>query len=92
MARTLKIKRAHMAKMAAAMEREGLVTRTAPADDGRALELRLTEAGRARVATLMPVFEAYEARQPDTLTRAEEATLKRLLRKYVALPDPEEAK
>ncbi|KAA9007857.1 MarR family winged helix-turn-helix transcriptional regulator [Histidinibacterium aquaticum] len=88
-ARTLRVKRAHMAKMMAGMERDGIVSRRAPEDDRRALELRLTEAGRARLDAVMPVFLEHEARRPATLTRAEEATLKRLLRKYLALPDPE---
>src|SRR5690606_41841477 len=50
LARALMIKRAHMAKMMAAMEREGLVIRSVPDDDRRSVALRLSEKGQAQVA------------------------------------------
>ncbi len=88
-ARHLMIKRAHMAKMVRAMESDGLVSRSVPADDRRAVELKLTDSGRARVATLSEPFRRHEARPVPGLTRRDEAELKRLLRKYLSLPEPE---
>lgn len=85
LARALMIKRAHMAKMVRAMEEDGLLTRSVPDSDRRALELRLTERGAARVAALLPAFEAHEGAGVATLDAAEEAELKRLLRKYLGL-------
>lgn len=87
LAEALSIKRAHMAKMVRAMEEEGLIRRSVPEDDRRAMELWLTERGSARVEALRPAFEAHEARQVDGLTPREAAELKRLLRKYLGMED-----
>ncbi len=83
LARTLMIKRAHMTKMIRVMEDAGLVTRTVPEDDRRSVELWLTEPGRAMLDRLTPSFLEHEAHTGGTLTRTEEETLKRLLRKYI---------
>ena len=85
LARTLDIKRAHMAKMVAKLEAEGLVARTVPADDRRAMELRLTDAGARRVGDVAPRLIAHEARSAENLTAAETRTLKRLLRKHLGV-------
>lgn len=89
LAEALKIKRAHMAKMVRALGEAGLIRREVPEDDRRAVELYLTEAGATLARRLRPAVTAHEARTPPTLTPAETATLKRLLRKYLALTDPE---
>lgn len=88
-ARRLSIKRAHMAKMVASLEAEGLVARRPARDDGRALELRLTRAGQHRLERIMPNFETHERRAARPLNAAEEATLKRLLQKYVGMESTE---
>jgi DNA-binding MarR family transcriptional regulator len=91
LARRLMIRRAHMTKMVRAMLAEGLVERAVPADDRRAIELTLTAKGTARVDALAVPFLAHEARPARGLSRDEEATLKRLLRRYIDLPDAEAA-
>jgi DNA-binding MarR family transcriptional regulator len=88
LARRLMIKRAHMTKMVRAMEEAGLVTRTVPEDDRRSVELRLSDRGRARIGALGAPFLAHEMRAARGLTAREEAELKRLLRKYLDLPEP----
>lgn len=87
LAEALSIKRAHMAKMVRAMEDDGLIRRSVPEDDRRAMELWLTESGAARVEALRPAFEAHEARQIDSLTSREASELKRLLRKYLGMEE-----
>lgn len=89
LARWLMIKRAHMAKMVRGLEEAGLIARQVPDGDRRAMELRLTEAGRARVAALLPRLMAHEAKVPPTLTAAESRALTGLLRRYLGLPEGE---
>tara|TARA_R100000789_G_scaffold79524_4_gene74770 strand:- start:9952 stop:10494 length:543 start_codon:yes stop_codon:yes gene_type:complete len=86
LARALSIKRAHMTKMVRQMETDGLITRRVPEDDKRAMELRLTALGQARITALMPTFVDHESRDAGCLDGAEAAELKRLLRKLLALP------
>lgn len=90
LAKALMIKRAHMTKMARRLEEAGLIRRTVPEDDRRAMELRLTPQGRARVAAMAPDLEAHEAQSFGGLTAKEAATLRTLLRKYLALEAPKE--
>ena len=85
LARTLDIKRAHMAKMVARLEGEGLIRRSVPADDRRAMELTLSDAGAVRVAEVAPRLFAHEARSAENLTAGETRTLKRLLRKHLGV-------
>ncbi len=85
LAQALMIKRAHMAKMVRAMEGDGLIRRTVPDDDKRAMELWLTQAGAGHVAALRGPFDAHERRSFDGLTPREATELKRLLRKYIGL-------
>ncbi len=56
----LLIKRPNMTKLADSLERQGLIRRLPSDLDRRSVELRLTEAGRARVAATMPQVLAYE--------------------------------
>lgn len=88
LARALSIKRAHMTKIARRLEAAGLIERQVPEDDRRAMELRLTAKGAARVAKISPQFEAHEARNLGGLTEEEAAALRGLLRKYLALETP----
>ncbi len=83
LAKSLSIKRAHMTKMVRQMEDEGLILRRVPEDDKRAMELRLTEAGEARVAVLGPILAEHEAGGAAGLSQTETAELKRLLRKML---------
>lgn len=92
LARHLRIKRAHMAKMARALEEAGLIRREVPEDDRRANALSLTAEGRARMDALGPLAEAHEAQPAPNLTSREEAELKRLLRKTLDLNAPEEGR
>jgi DNA-binding MarR family transcriptional regulator len=87
-ARRLMIKRANMTKMVRAMEERGLVRRTIPEDDKRSVELWLTKKGTARLADLRGPFLAHEAHPVQSLSREEEAELKRLLRTYIGLAEP----
>ncbi len=90
LASALMIKRAHMAKMARRLEDAGLIERRVPPDDRRAMELRLTAQGELRAAEMTPDLEAHEARNFGGLTPEEAATLRTLLRKYLALDAPKE--
>ncbi|MFD1913738.1 MarR family winged helix-turn-helix transcriptional regulator [Halodurantibacterium flavum] len=89
LAQRLIIKRAHMTKMIRAFEDAGFVERTIPDDDRRSVELRLSPGGEALVAEHIGHFTSFEAREKLTLTAAEESELRRLLRKYLALPEGE---
>lgn len=62
-------------------------SRRADPDDGRAVILDLTEAGRALHERLMPEFRAREAAMLAPLTPAERADLERLLGKLVFRED-----
>ncbi|WGW05694.1 MarR family winged helix-turn-helix transcriptional regulator [Tropicibacter oceani] len=90
LASALMIKRAHMAKMIRAMEDAGIVTRTVPPDDRRAVELWLTDKGRARLDAVKAPFLANEARPHSALGHAEQEQLKSLLRKYLGLDAPKD--
>ena len=81
----LMIKRAHMTKKVRAMEDAGLITRTIPDDDRRSVLLHLSPKGEALAKRLTPAFQAHEALPKGPLSAREEASLKRLLRKYVGL-------
>jgi DNA-binding MarR family transcriptional regulator len=87
LAKRLMIKRAHMTKMIRAMEETGLLSRTVPDDDRRSVQLWLTRRGKAHVEAMRAPWAAHEARPAGSLTRREEAELKRLLRKYLDLPE-----
>jgi len=86
LAQTMRIKRAHMTKMIRSFEERGLVERTIPDEDRRAVELRLTEAGTAFVAAHAETFFSHDDRRPTTLSPQEHAQFMALLQKYVGLP------
>lgn len=85
LAQRLRIKRAHMAKLVRSFEDRGLVERSVPGDDRRALELRLTADGEAFVRDHAGAFFSHDARRPTTLDPQEQAQLFALLRKHVGL-------
>lgn len=85
LAERLMIKRAHMTKIVQGMEAEGLVERAVPEGDKRAVTLRLTEAGAARVAAWRAPILEHEAATAARLTAEEVETLRALLRKYLGL-------
>ena len=62
-----------------AMENEGLVERRMDAADQRAHCLYLTNAGRQRLARMMPALEALMGRVLEVLSQEERRTLRRLL-------------
>lgn len=66
---------------------DGRIRRRADPDDGRAVILDLTEAGRALHERLMPEFRAREAAMLAPLTADERADLDRLLGKLVHRTD-----
>lgn len=86
LASALMIKRAHMTKMVQAMEAEGVLNRTVPAEDRRAFELRLTEAGEKRLSEIRAEFDVFEASSAGLLSPSEARQLKDLLRKYLGHP------
>ncbi len=85
LARALLIKRAHMTKMVQSFNEAGLVTRTVPDSDRRAVELWLTEAGSARMNALRGPFITHEKRKTAGLDPQDAAELRRLLQKYLRL-------
>jgi DNA-binding MarR family transcriptional regulator len=87
LARRLLIKRAHMTKMVQAFEAAGLVTKSVPKDDKRGIELHLTPKGQRHVNKVKPTFIEHEAVTRHGLSPREEAELKRLLRKALAIPE-----
>ncbi len=91
LAQNLMIKRAHMTKMIRALEDAGHVQRTIPDDDRRSVELRLTDKGAELMAHNLAQFTAFESRGKESLNKTEEAELRRLLRKYLRLPEEDPA-
>lgn len=83
----LMIKRAHMTKLIRAFEDVGLVSRTVPDSDRRAVELTLTSKGTADVKTAGEAFFAYEATTGAPLSTLERGQLLALLQKYVGLKE-----
>ena len=77
--RTLAIKRANMAPIAALLTDRGLVERMRP--DGRAQGLNLSKAGRSLAATVRQRIERHEARFLSGLTAAERETFIALVRR-----------
>ena len=85
LAGALMIKRSHMAKIVQGFGEAGLIERQVPADDRRAVELRLTPSGRRQVEALMPKFLQHEAASTHGLSESERETLFSLLRKINGL-------
>jgi len=73
------IKRPNMTKLVNGLEKDGLVTRLTPPDDKRAVELRLTPLGEARIAEAVRSVGAHDEAVRDLLGARDRATLLRLL-------------
>ena len=85
LAQHLFIKRAHMTKLVRGLVEAGLVERRVPEADRRAIELSLTQKGRALVRDKGPAFFAHGLTPSENLTAAEHDELVRLLKRYIGL-------
>ncbi len=81
LADALHIKWSNMAKIVRLFEDAGLIERRVPASDRRAVELRLTETGRATVAATVPQLTVSDRAATTALSARERDTLLRLLAK-----------
>jgi MarR family 2-MHQ and catechol resistance regulon transcriptional repressor len=63
------------------LEKQGLVRRERDAEDRRSVKVHLTDAGRARVAPLIPLFVRGVVEDVSILTPDEQRELARLLKK-----------
>jgi DNA-binding MarR family transcriptional regulator len=87
LARALRIKRAHMTKIVQALEEAGHLHCTVPPDDRRSVELHLTPQGLAEAERAWSAVRLHETACPASLTAAETASLRALLRKYLSLQE-----
>jgi len=87
----LRIKRSNMTKIMRALERKGLTWRVTPETDGRAFEVRLTDAGRALQRQSSNGMFENDRRCASPLTASEQNELLRLLKKLNRQPDGVEA-
>jgi DNA-binding MarR family transcriptional regulator len=71
LARALSIKRSNMAKTVRLLEGNGLIRRRVPTSDRRAVELTLTQAGRAFVNGALPEIRANDRAATTMLSRSE---------------------
>lgn len=78
------IKRPNMTKLVNGLEKSGLVERRTPPTDKRAVELRLTPTGQARIEAAMREVRAHDREIGALLTAAERETLLGLLDKVSA--------
>jgi DNA-binding MarR family transcriptional regulator len=66
------------------MQKDGLVERTSPPEDRRAVVIRITPAGRSRFATALPLVEHHYRGLLHGLAPADFEALMRLLRRIKA--------
>jgi DNA-binding MarR family transcriptional regulator len=78
------VTRATVTSTVTLLERRGLVTRHESREDRRLVLVKLTAAGRVLIVRLFPRFNRVEHRIATSLTRKEQETLARLLRKLAA--------
>lgn len=81
LAKTAGVTRATISMMLSRMKRDGLVTESAAEADGRQKRIRLTDAGRALMAELLPRHYQRVSQIMGRLTEAEQEELIRLLEK-----------
>lgn len=79
LADALGVKPANFVRLQEKLEQRGFITRERAADDGRAMTLALTDAGRRMLSVLDHVIEEHDARVVSRLSEPERATLMRLL-------------
>lgn len=84
-ARTLRIKPAHMTKLTSRLVERGLVTRTPSPEDRRAVGLNLTEEGEAFVTMRRDDFLNFNYAERDNLSDEEAEQLIALLKKFTGL-------
>ncbi|WOI56432.1 MarR family winged helix-turn-helix transcriptional regulator [Palleronia sp. LCG004] len=85
LARRLRIKRAHMAKLVTGLEARDLLRREVPEGDRRALRIFLTEGGARFVEERAPAFLDQTRRETARLSTDEAATLVALLHKFTGI-------
>ena len=73
------VKRPNMTKLINGLERAGLVSRSTPPDDKRAVELRLTPSGRERLAQASREVVAHDHEIGKLLSQTERSEMMRLL-------------
>jgi DNA-binding MarR family transcriptional regulator len=78
-AEALGIKPANFVRLQEKLEGRGLITRERAPDDGRAMALGLTDAGRGLLAALDQAIERHDVRAGASLGVDDRATLMRLL-------------
>lgn len=84
LARTLRIKPAHMTKLVQRMVDAGLVERTVPPEDRRSVTLAVTDEGQAFVTSQARALRAFEQQERGTFTDEEFDQLIALLQKFIA--------
>jgi len=84
-ARSLRIKQAHMTKLVRSLEQRGYVTRVIPDSDRRSVLLHLTDTAQGFVNRYQDDFFGYFFSENDPLTREELQDLTRLLRKFTGI-------
>lgn len=85
LAQRLRIKRAHMTKLVRAMEMQGLVARSIPDSDRRAVELRLTGEGEKIVARNVELVQQNDETLTSRLSNEQTLELHRLLQIFTGL-------
>lgn len=78
----LLVSRANVTKVIDGMEKRGLVTRSASKEDRRARLIKLTKAGEALVARIIPLQNKRCIRVTSGMSRSEISTLNKLLTKF----------
>jgi DNA-binding MarR family transcriptional regulator len=86
LADALSIKWSNMAKIIRLLEADGLIRRSVPETDRRAVELQLTAKGAAALERLLPKAMATDLGAAPDLTARERATLLKLLAKVANAP------
>ena len=87
LARTLRVKRAHMTKLVQQMETHEFVRSTIPSEDRRSAALWLTDTGKAWLELYWPEIYICEQSVEVGLTSKELDVLKGLLRRYLSFSE-----
>lgn len=82
----LKIKWSNMTKLVRSLEERGLLERVVPPHDRRAIELRITGAGRTLIEGFMPLMRRADERALSMLNGEERHQFLALLRKVCGWP------
>jgi len=78
-AQTLQLNKSAVTGLVARMEKNGLLTRTTPPDDARAVALGVTEEGRRKLAQLKPLIATMNQTFTDEFSADEMQTILRFL-------------